>query len=153
MTRPSILASFASHPFLDKLPDWLLMDLAGGVQPFTATDGEFLGRLGQPADKFYLIQAGTVTLGTERRNREIVPIQTVKPGEVVGWSWLMPPHRWQFHCKASGTVRGLAFDAAWLRDRCEKNHELGYHVFKELIGVLASRLAATRLQLSGVATP
>jgi hypothetical protein len=77
----------------------------------------------------------------------------VKPGEVVGWSWLVPPHRWRFHCKASGAVRGLSFDASWLRDRCEKNHELGYHVLKELIGVLASRLAATRLELSGVPIP
>jgi hypothetical protein len=66
----------------------------------------------------------------------------------LGWSWLVPPYRWQFHCRASGPVRGVAFDATWLRDQCEKNHTLGYHIFRELINVLASRLAATRKQLS-----
>jgi len=149
MSRPAILEAFGSHPFLAKLPDWLLMDLASGAKPFAAADGEYLGRLAQSADKFYLIQSGNVTLGVERRNSEFVPIQTVKPGEVVGWSWLVPPHRWQFHCRAEGAVKGLALDAAWLRDRCEKNHELGYYILKELIGVIANRLAATRMQLTG----
>ncbi len=41
------------------------------------------------------------------------------PGEVVGWSWLVPPHQWQFDCRAIDAVRGLAFDAEWLREAAE----------------------------------
>jgi len=63
---------------------------------------------------------------------------------VIGWSWLVPPHRWQFTCKADGPVSGLMFDAAWLRDRCEQNHELGYHLLKELITNVTQQLTAIR---------
>jgi hypothetical protein len=69
-------------------------------------------------------------------------VQKVGPGGVVGWSWLIPPHRWQFSCRAEGPVQGLMFDAEWLRDRCERNHELGYHLLREMVSGLADRLAA-----------
>jgi hypothetical protein len=38
-------------------------------------------------------------------------------------------------------------DAHWLREKCEQDHELGYHLLKQLVSVIASRLTATRLQL------
>lgn len=79
-------------------------------------------------------------------DRRVVTVQTVGPGEVLGWSWLVPPYRWQFDCRAADAVRGLTFDAEWLRERCEQDHELGYLLLKQLVIVIASRLAATRLQ-------
>jgi hypothetical protein len=44
-------------------------------------------------------------------------------------------------------VKGVVFDAAWLREKCTQDHELGYHLLKQLVTVIASRLAATRVQL------
>ena len=44
-------------------------------------------------------------------------------------------------------MQGLKFDAEWLREKCAQDQELGYLVFKQLLTVLANRLAATRLQL------
>ena len=34
------------------------------------------------------------------------------------------------------------FDAEWLRERCERNHELGYHLLREMVSTMAERLAA-----------
>jgi len=34
-----------------------------------------------------------------------------------------------------------------LRQRCEENHELGYEVLRRLLEIMATRLAATRVQL------
>jgi hypothetical protein len=76
-----------------------------------------------------------------------VDVQTVGPGEVVGWSWVVPPHRWQFEARARDAVSGIVFDAAWLREQCESDHQLGYFLLQHLVTVLAGRLAATRLQL------
>jgi len=76
-----------------------------------------------------------------------VPIQTLGAGDTMGWSWLVPPHRWQFDCQAAEDVQGIKFNAEWLREKCEHNYELGYHLFRHLASVLAARLAATRLQL------
>jgi len=123
------------------------MLLASGARPFTAAPGEMLAREGETAKAFYLIQAGHVALQLHTSDRGVVPIKTVGTGEIVGWSWLVPPHRWQFDCRAVDAVQGLAFDAVWLREKCEQDHELGYHLLKQLVAEIANRLAATRLEL------
>ena len=153
MARPAILDAFASHDFLSKLDDRCLMDLASGVVPFAVSPGDFLTRRGEPARAFYLVQSGYVTVGLETGAGELTPVQTVGPGGVVGWSWLIPPHRWQFSCRAEGPVQGLMFDAEWLRDRCERNHELGYHLLREMVSGLAERLAAAWEELTREAQP
>ncbi len=144
MSRPAILDAFASHAFLQRLDDRCLMDLASGARPFAAAAGTAIARKGQPATAFYLVQSGTVSVGPEDEDGELRPLLTIGPGGVIGWSWLVPPHRWQFSCKADGPVAGLMFDAAWLRDRCEQNHELGYHLLKELMACVTQQLNAIR---------
>jgi CRP-like cAMP-binding protein len=146
MTEPGILGAFASHPFHQALSEQHRMRLASGVRPFTASPGEYLAREGEPAHAFYLIQSGQVAIGTHLAERGAVPIQTVGAGEVVGWSWLLPPYRWQFDARAVLAVQGLVFDANWLREQCEQDHEQGYHLLKQLLAVVSSRLAATRVQ-------
>jgi CRP-like cAMP-binding protein len=147
MNEPTILNAFSSHDFLRRLSDQHRLILASGVRPFTATAGQMLAREGDPAHAFYLVQSGHVALETHRPGPGSVGVLTVGPGEVVGWSWLVPPHRWRFDARATDAVSGLAFDAEWLRAKCEEDHELGYQLLKELLAVLATRLAATRLQL------
>ncbi|HVK18304.1 MAG TPA: cyclic nucleotide-binding domain-containing protein [Fimbriiglobus sp.] len=143
MARPAILDAFASHAFLERLDDRCLMDLASGARPFSAAAGGYIARKGQPATALYLVQSGTASVGLED-GPDLTRLLTIGPGGVIGWSWLVPPHRWQFTCKADGPVSGLMFDAAWLRDRCEQNHELGYHLLKELITNVTQQLTAIR---------
>jgi CRP-like cAMP-binding protein len=138
---------FAHHGFLHGLGERNLMILASGARPFTHEANEMLGREGEPARAFYLIQAGHVALEVATPQHGLVTIETAGKGDIVGWSWLVPPHRWKFDCRALDRVQGLAFDAEWLREKCENDHELGYHLLKQLVTVLASRLAATRLRL------
>lgn len=145
MNESGVLGAFASHAFLRGLSDHQRMRLASGVRPFTAAGGELLARDGQPAKAFYLIQSGHVEIGSRDGGGRFVPVQTVGPGEVVGWSWLLPPHRWQFECRAVDSVQGLAFDAEWLREQCERDHELGDHLLRHLLAVVAGRLTALRL--------
>ncbi len=145
-----ILGTFASHAFLQGLSQRHLMLLASGARPFTAAPGDVLAREGETAKCFYLVQTGHVVLSTRSGGRGSVDVQTVGPGEVVGWSWVVPPHRWQFEARARDAVAGIVFDAAWLRDQCERDHQLGYVLLQHLVTVLAGRLAATRLQFLDV---
>jgi CRP-like cAMP-binding protein len=147
MSDQSLTDIFASHAFLKDLSERYRMLLASGVRPFTAAPKDTLAKEGEPAKTFFLVQSGHVELAIPTPDRGLVPIQTVGPGEVVGWSWLVPPHIWQFDCRAVDAVQGLKFDAEWLRLKCAEDHELGYLLFKQLLTVLANRLAATRLQL------
>jgi CRP-like cAMP-binding protein len=146
MSDPGTPSALASHPFLQALSERHRTRLASGVRAFTATPGEYLAREGEQAHAFYLMQSGEVTIGTHLAERGAAPIQTVGAGEVVGWSWLLPPYRWQFDARVALAVQGLAFDAAWLREQCEQDHELGYQLLKQLLAVVSSRLAATRVQ-------
>jgi CRP/FNR family cyclic AMP-dependent transcriptional regulator len=147
MIASGIVKTFQSHAFLKDLSERHLMVLASGARPFTATAGSYLAREGSSANAFYLIQAGHVALETNVPKRGTVRLQTMGPGEIIGWSWLAPPHRWRFDCVAVDNVQGISFEAHWLREQCECDHELGYHLLRHLLTVLASRLAATRMQL------
>jgi CRP-like cAMP-binding protein len=135
------------HAFLRDLPERHQTRLACGARVFNAAPRELLARQGETANTFYLIRSGYVSIGLHTPDRGIVPIQTVGPGEVVGWSWRVPPYRWQFDCRAVDSVQGLALDAEYLRQQCEQDHELGYYLLKQLVAVMGDRLAATRLQL------
>ncbi len=147
MAAHGVTSAFASHAFLKGLQERHLMILASGAKPFHAEPGELLASEGDTARSFYLIQSGHVILGLHRPHQGSLPVQVVGPGDVVGWSWLVEPHRWKFECRARDAVEGIVFDGSWLRDQCERNYELGYLLLKQLLSVTASRLAATRLQL------
>ncbi|MFO0968952.1 MAG: cyclic nucleotide-binding domain-containing protein [Gemmataceae bacterium] len=142
-----ITDTFASHDFLRQLSERALLRLVSGATPFTAKPGQYLARQGTPSHAFFLIQSGNVALGTSGPKGDTITIQTVGPGESVGWSWLVPPYRWQFDCRAVDEVKGLKFDAEWLRAECEQDCELGYQLLKQLAKVLAERLVMTRLRL------
>lgn len=147
MTEQDLRGMLANHAFMRGLSERQLDLLAVMSRPVSFSAGAFVGREGEPADAFYLIQLGRVALETHTPDRGGVRIQTVGAGEPVGWSWLVPPHRWQFDARAVEPVQAIALDASALRDRCELDHELGYQLLKRLVTVVASRLAATRLQL------
>ncbi|MGO9467520.1 MAG: cyclic nucleotide-binding domain-containing protein [Isosphaeraceae bacterium] len=145
MTEAALLDDLAAHAFSEELSERHRMRLASGARPFGASPGEYLARTGEPAHAFYLIQSGHVAIGAHLGDRGAVPIQTLGLGDVVGWSWLLPPYEWHFDARAVDTVRGLVFDAAWLREQCEQDYELGYHLLKQLLAVVTSRLGACRI--------
>jgi CRP/FNR family cyclic AMP-dependent transcriptional regulator len=74
-------------------------------------------------------------------------LQTLEPGEIVGWSWLFPPYRWNFDVRALEPLGAIAFDGACLRGKCDRDPALGYTLMKRFARVLSERLGAARLQL------
>lgn len=146
MSEQGTQGALPTHPFLDHLSEQHRKLLAEAAQPFKAGPGDYLLKEGQEATAFYLIQAGHVSIDAHLSHQGVETIQTLGPGDAVGWSWIVPPHRWQFDARALETVEGLMFDGAWLRDQCEQDHTLGYAVLREMLKVVASRLSAARLQ-------
>ncbi len=146
MSAPAVSNAAASHPFLQTLRDPHRARLTAKSKPFTAMTGEYLAREGEPARAFCLIQSGSVAIGTHLAERGATPIQTVGPGEVVGWSWLVTPYRWQFDARVVQAVQGWTINAEWLREQCETDHELGYDLLKQLLTVVSGRLTACRVQ-------
>jgi CRP/FNR family cyclic AMP-dependent transcriptional regulator len=104
----------------------------------------------EQANTFFAIRHGTVALETFVPQRGAVTIETLHGGDVLGWSWLFPPHRTMFDARALGVVRTVAFDGACMRQKCEQDPQLGYVLMKRFAEVMVERLQATRLRLLDV---
>ncbi|NUR95202.1 MAG: cyclic nucleotide-binding domain-containing protein, partial [Kribbellaceae bacterium] len=77
-------------------------------------DAERLFDEGGPAGCCWLIRHGRVALDCAVPGRGHVVIETLGPGDLLGWSWLIPPYRWHFGARAIGTVEETALDAEQL---------------------------------------
>src|SRR5262249_54630950 len=112
--------------------------------------GDLIFGEGDPANRFYLIEKGKVSLESPRQDEASVPIQTIGPGDVLGWSWLFPPYRWHFDARAVERTTAIFFYGTRLREACENDHDLGYELMKRMTQVVIQRLQATRKQLLAV---
>jgi CRP-like cAMP-binding protein len=102
---------------------------------------------GQEALGCWLVRTGHVALGTQVPGRGLVVVQTLGPGELLGWSWLVPPHRWHFTATASTEVSALEFDTALLRGLADGDPALGYPLSLGLFEIVVARLQHTRSRL------
>jgi len=144
----SLEAILKEQSFFKGLPAKYIDFIVGCASHVVFKPGQVILRETEAADKFYLIRSGNVAIYIEQP-REIT-IQTIHEGDILGWSWLIPPHRYRFSAKAMDNVRALALNGKCLREKCEKNPDLGYEFLKRLVDVFAQRLEATRLQLLDV---
>jgi CRP-like cAMP-binding protein len=76
-----------------------------------------------------------------------VTILTVEPGDVVGWSALVPPYRATSTAVAIEPTRLLAFDVKELRRTLREDAALAATVYPRVLEAVARRLGATRHQL------
>jgi CRP/FNR family cyclic AMP-dependent transcriptional regulator len=137
------------HPFFSGLAPPFLDVICGCAKYARFQAGEYLFHEGEPADQFYLLREGGVALELKAPGRTTT-FQTLRQGEIVGVSWLVPPYRWSNDARAVEFTRAIAMDAACLRGKCEADHDLGYELMKRFMSVLIPRLQSTRLQILDV---
>jgi CRP/FNR family cyclic AMP-dependent transcriptional regulator len=146
-TKRPLTELLAEHPFFQGLDGAYLEVIAGCARNVRFNAGSYIFCEGEPAAEFYLIRYGRVSIEVHLPDRGTVTIQTLGEGDVVGWSWLVPPYRNQFDARALTLVRALAFDGACIRQKCAEDPRLGYEIFSRFAQIIAERLQATRLQL------
>ncbi len=135
------------HPFFHGMTEEHLRFIAGCAANEVYKSGEYLFREGESANKFYFIRQGHVSLELHAPERGVLTIQTLGEGDVLGWSWLIPPYKWHFDARATTLTRVLALDGKCLRKKCEEDYQLGYELMKRIAHIMEERLHATRLQL------
>ena len=138
------------HRFFAGMAPKQLQFIAGCASNVTFEAGETIFHGGESADYFYIIRHGVVTVEARDAARGSFPIQTIVENDVLGWSWLFPPYRWNFDARAVTLVRATAFDGKCLRDKCESDHDLGYELMLRFAGIMMERLQATRMQVMDV---
>ncbi len=139
-----------SHPFIEGLEDDIVALIAGCAKNVVFKPNDYPIRQGEPADHFYLIRHGTVALEMFTSGRTPLIFLTVKSGEVLGASWLVPPYRWTYDARAVELTRAIAFDGKCLREKCESDHHVGYELMKRFIPPLVERLEIARIQSADV---
>lgn len=148
MVKPQDLGRIIDgHPFFADMPDDLREALVCCAANERFVAGEHIFREGAEAHKFYLIREGQVAIEIEPPVRKPIILETLSAGEVMGWSWLVPPHRAAFAARAQTNVRMISFNGACLLKNMEANPALGFAVLRRFLPIIAHRLSAARLQL------
>jgi len=137
----------AEHPFFKDLESRYLELLAGCASNVRFESGQFIFHQGADADHLYILRHGKVALEICSPGHDPITIQTLNEGDILGWSWLVPPYHWHFDAQATELTRAIAIDGKCLRKKCDADHSLGYELLNRLLPVMAKRLQATRLQL------
>jgi CRP/FNR family cyclic AMP-dependent transcriptional regulator len=138
------------HPFFAGWSDDYRELLSGCASNHRFDPGTIIGREGEPADKFYLIRHGAVALEFPVPGRDPVVIETLHEGEVFGWSWMVPPYTWAYDVRATELCRAIGMDAECLRRKCDRDHSLGYELYKRFMPLIAERMNSARVRLLDV---
>ena len=139
--------SVASHPFFTGLDHELARAVSVGASRHRYDVGAWIAHEGSHAGALCLIVHGKVALEVGAADRATITVQTVGPGEVVGWSWLVPPYRWRFDVRAVKPTEVIALDGDVLRDTLADRPAWGFAFLFRFLPVLAERLENTRVQL------
>lgn len=140
----------AEHPFLKDLDSRHLELIVGCASNVRFDPGHFIFRDGEEANQFYILRHGKVALEIVAPQRGPIIVETLGEGEILGWSWLIPPYNWHFDARAVELTRAIALDGKCLRTKCEQDHDLGYELLKRFAHIMEQRLEATMLQLLDV---
>jgi len=135
------------YKFFEGLDDRCLELLAECATNVEFEEGAFILRQGEAADHFIVIRKGKVIVEIYSPGRGPITIQTLEKGDILGWSWLVPPYQWCYDARSVEKTRAISFDARCLRAKCDEDHGLGYDLFKRLVPVIDQRMQAARKQL------
>ena len=134
----------ALHPFLAGMNHEQLALLTNCATPVHFGKEQIIFREGEMANRFYLIERGKVILQSTGRHGQPVVVDTIGAGDLLGWSWIFPPYVWHFTARASEPTDAIFFYGTILREYCERDHSLGYELFKRMSAVMVKRLQAAR---------
>ncbi|MEU0504314.1 cyclic nucleotide-binding domain-containing protein [Nocardia sp. NPDC005998] len=144
MTAVDELSQFAQ---LAALTDTELAVLADAGRDVSYPAGQQLITEGRSADRCWLIRDGRVGLDAHVPGRGDIVVQTLGSGDLLGWSWLMPPYRWHFGAHTVEPVHAIEFDSARLTELADLDPVFGRALNRMLLEAVLERLQATRARL------
>ena len=150
--KETVLATLRHHPFVAEFEPRHVEKLATMAKEIRFDRDQILFREGDDCTEFYLIVTGLVGL-------EIVApghtfrVQTLFAGDELGWSAFLMGRGKHFQARTLERVDALAFEGTNLLAACHEDTHFGFILMQRLLGVVAERLQATRLQLLDMYSP
>jgi CRP/FNR family cyclic AMP-dependent transcriptional regulator len=147
MSNQSTTEYLSAHEFFSELSDDILNFLCACASPCEIRKGQLLFRHGENADKFYVLRKGRISIQMPAIMGPALEIQTLGEDQVLGWSWLISPYKWNFQAKAEEDSVLLEFDGASILARCEQEPKFGYELLKKFAALMSVRLDAARQKM------
>ncbi len=147
LPSPHLVMALSSSWFGGGLPPDAIERLAAIATIREVDPGTELFHEGQVTDSMSIVLVGRVALRTLVPERGMVTILTVEPGDIVGWSAIVPPHRATSVGIAIEPVTLLDFPGERLRSLLRADNALAASVYPRVLQAVSRRLSATRLQL------
>jgi CRP-like cAMP-binding protein len=113
----------------------------------TLVNGQVLMREGEPTDYLAIVLEGRIGLRVRVPERGPITILTVEPGDVVGWSAVVPPFRATSTAVALAPTELALFEGLQLREALASDAELAAELYPVILNAVSRRLEGTRLQL------
>lgn len=159
MVSPELIRRY---PFFADLSQEQIVTLAQAAKELSVETDHYFFREGEELDSFYVVIEGQVgividltdesvqhpvsrQLTGDLQTREIV-VSWIEPGEMFGWSALVPPHMATSSGKALTASRVAAFDCRELRPIFAQDCPFGYTMLQKATQVIRERLRAMRIE-------
>lgn len=138
----------AGHPFLEALPRAHRARLLAFAHERSFPADFRLFDEDAEARRFWILRSGLVALDAQLPGRGSAVVETLGPGELLGWSWLFEPYRWHLGARTTEPVDTYEFDAAQIRAEIDEDPAFGLAVTRCVASVaIGRRLRACRIRL------
>jgi CRP/FNR family cyclic AMP-dependent transcriptional regulator len=111
--------------------------------PLTLAAGGVLFEVGEPAERVFLIRGGrihlTLPIAIQGKDQDIL-IEEHFVGETVGWSGLIPPHRFTLKGTAPVSTELIALPRAALLEHFAADPAVAYTVMRNVGSLIGHRL-------------
>ncbi|NND89921.1 MAG: Crp/Fnr family transcriptional regulator [Granulosicoccus sp.] len=147
MTEQSIGDYLSNHEFFAGLNADFMAFLTSTASEIQAEQGDVLFQQGTNAQQFYVLRHGEIAVQVPAMLGPALRIQTLRENQLLGWSWLIPPYRWNFQALALEDSVLLKFDGSLILAHCEEDPKFGYELIKRFAGLMSERLDAARQKM------
>ena len=152
MIDQSLQTMLRKHPFVEGFEPAYVDKLAALAKDAHFERDQVLFHEGDECNDFYMIVSGLIALEVEEPGSTL-RVQTLSAGDELGWSALLSASGKYFQARALDRVHALAFDGPALLAECKQDPAFGFAFMQRLLGVVAARLQATRLQVHDLYSP
>ena len=147
MSNSSTTEYLSTHEFFSEFSDDVIQFLCECSSMREIKKGQVLFRQGEHADKFYVVRSGRISIQMPAIMGPTLEIQTLDKDQILWWSWLISPYKWNFQTKAEEDSELLQFDGAAILARCEQEPKFGYELLKKFAALMSVGLNAARQKM------
>jgi len=142
-------APLSEFALFRNLPEELLNKVAALGEELAYSEGDYIFREGDQADKLHFLLVGEVVLKVNLTSRpESITVSAVSQQyESFGWSGIVPPYHYTASAVCTADCKVLIIPGEEFMKLLEKNTAAGFIVMRRLTELVASRLRNSRQAL------